>query len=66
MIDIFFIEFYIQRKYSKKLEEYFNVNKSVASNWRKNSFPDRRLKEFLYREGTLDTNILINRIYIGE
>ena len=48
MIDIFFIEFYIQRKYSKKLEEYFNVNKSVASNWRKNSFPDRRLKEFLY------------------
>jgi len=66
MIDIFFIEFYIQRKYSKKLEEYFNVNKSVASNWRKNSFPDRRLKEFLYREGTLDTNILIKRIYIGE
>jgi len=66
MIDIFFIEFYIQRKYFKKLEEYFNVNKSVASNWRKNSFPDRRLKEFLYREGTLDINILINKIYIGE
>ncbi len=63
MIDIYFIEFYIKKKYSKKLEEYFEVNKSIASNWRKNSFPDRRLKEFLYREGTLDINILINRIY---
>ena len=46
MIDIYFIEFYIQRKYSQRLEEYFEVNKSVASNWRKNSFPERRLKEF--------------------
>ena len=48
MIDIFFIEFYIQRKYSKKLEEYFEVNKSVSSKWRNDKFPDRRLKEFKY------------------
>lgn len=66
MIDIDFIEFYIKKMYSKKLEEYFEVNKSVASNWRNNSFPDRRLKEFLYREGSLDINILIERIYIGS
>ena len=45
MIDIYFIEFYIQRKYSKKLEEYFEVNKSVSSKWRNESFPDRRLHE---------------------
>jgi hypothetical protein len=63
MIDIYFIEFYIQRKYSQRLEEYFEVNKSVASNWRKNSFPGRRLKEFSYREGTLDTKELFSRIY---
>jgi hypothetical protein len=64
MIDIDFIEFYIKKMHLKKLEDYFEVNKSVASNWRKNSFPERRLKEFLYREGTLDINTLIKRIYI--
>lgn len=63
MIDIYFIEFYIQRKYSKKLEEYFEVNKSVSSKWRNESFPDRRLHEFMYREGTLDIKDLISRIY---
>jgi len=63
MTDIDFIEFYIKKKYSLKLEEYFEVNKSVASNWRKNSFPERRLKEFSYREGTLDTKELFSRIY---
>lgn len=47
----------------QRLEEYFEVNKSVASNWRKKSFPERRLKEFSYREGTLDTEELFSRIY---
>ena len=63
MIDIYFIEFYIQRKYSQKLEEYFDVNKAVSSKWRNVSFPDRRLKEFLYREGTLDLKELFGKIY---
>ncbi len=63
MTDIHFIEFYIQKKYSKKLEDYFEVTKSVSSKWRNSSFPERRLKEFLYREGTLDTHELFNRIY---
>jgi hypothetical protein len=63
MIDIDFIEFYIKKKYSQRLEEYFEVNKSVASNWRKKSFPDRRMKEFSYREGTLDLNTLFSKIY---
>jgi hypothetical protein len=31
MIDITFIEFYIKKKYSQKLEEYFDVTKSIAS-----------------------------------
>jgi len=63
MIDVYFIEFYISRRYNKRLEEYYEVNKSIASGWRNNKFPDRRLKEFLYREGTLDIDILIKRIY---
>jgi len=63
MIDVYFIEFYISRRYNKRIEEYYEVNKSIASGWRNNKFPDRRLKEFLYREGTLDIDILIKRIY---
>jgi hypothetical protein len=63
MIDIYFIEFYIFKKNGEKLEDYFEVTKAVASKWRKHSFPERRLKEFLYREGTLDVKELINRIY---
>lgn len=63
MIDILFIEFYIKKKYSQKLEEYFDVTKSIASIWRKSSFPDRRLKEFQYREGTLNIKELIDKIY---
>lgn len=63
MIDITFIEFYIKKKYSQKLEEYFDVTKSISSIWRKSSFPDRRLKEFQYREGTLNIKELIDKIY---
>lgn len=63
MIDIFFIEFYIFKKFNQKLEEYYGVTKAVSSKWRRHSFPERRLNEFLYREGTLDIIELINRIY---
>ena len=63
MINIHFIEFYIKIKYDQRLEVYFDVNKSVASNWRTINFPDRRMKEFSYREGTLDTMELFQRIY---
>ena len=63
MIDIYFIEFYVFKKTGQKLEDYFEVTKAVASKWRKHSFPERRLKEFLYREGTLDVKELISRIY---
>jgi len=51
------------KKYSMKLEDFFEVNKSVASFWRNSKFPERRLKEFFYREGTLDVKELISRIY---
>lgn len=62
-IDIYFIEFYIFKKYNLKLEEYFDVNKSISSKWRNYKFPDRRLKEFEWRENTIDITELIKRIY---
>lgn len=63
IIDVHFIEFYIFKKYNQKIEEYFDVNKSVASKWRNTSFPDKRLHEFVYREGTQDLIELLKRIY---
>jgi len=63
IIDVDFIEFYIKKKYSQKLEEYFNVNKSISSRWRNISFPKRRMDEFFYREGSLDIEVLIKKIY---
>lgn len=62
-IDIDFIEFYIKKKYKQKLEEYFDVTKSVSSAWRNTNFPEKRLHEFVYREGTSDLMELIRKIY---
>lgn len=62
-IDVDFIEFYIRKKYNQKLEEYFDVNKSVSSKWRNSSFPERRFNEFVWREGTSDILELFKRIY---
>ena len=62
-IDVDFIEFYIKKKYKQKLEEYFGVTKSVSSAWRNTSFPEKRLHEFVYREGTSDLLELFNKIY---
>lgn len=63
MIDIDFIEFYIKKKYSQKLEDYFNVTKSISSKWRNKNFPVGRLHEFMYREGTINIEQLIFKIY---
>lgn len=62
-IDIYFIEFYIFKKYNQKIYEYFGVNKSAITKWKNVSFPERRLHEFVYREGTSDMIELIKRVY---
>ena len=66
MMDIYFIEFYISRKYNQKLEDYFKVVKSVASGWRHGKFPNTRLHEFCFREGTNDIFKLFESIYNRE
>lgn len=62
-IDVDFIEFYVRKKYNQKLEDYYGVNKSISSRWRTTSFPEKRLHEFVYREGTQDLIELLKRIY---
>ncbi len=62
-IDLKFIEFYIDKMYNLKLEEYFKVTKQIASNWRNKKFPERRKDEFFYREGSKNVSELIEKIY---
>jgi hypothetical protein len=62
-VDVYFIEFYIFKKYNQKLEDYFGVNKSVSSRWRTDHLPEKRLHEFVYREETSDMIELLKRIY---
>ncbi len=62
-IDLKFIEFYVNKMYNLKLEEYFKVTKQIASNWRNKKFPERRKDEFFYREGSKNVSDLIKKIY---
>ena len=36
-----FINFFIRTKYDLSLEEYYNVQKSTVSNWRKRKIPQK-------------------------
>lgn len=62
-IDVNFIEFYVYKKYNQKIYQYFGVNKSVVTKWKNVSFPEKRLHEFAFREGTSDIIELIKKIY---
>jgi len=64
--DIDFIEFYIKKKYNKRLHDYFGVSKPVASGWRNSKFPDGRFMEFFRREGSMDILQLFNKLYLKE
>jgi hypothetical protein len=63
MIDVYFVEFYIGRKYNQGLEEYFKVSPQVTTAWRRKKFPEARIHEFCYREGSTDIYELFRRIY---
>lgn len=65
-MDINFIEFYIKKKHSQKIEDYFGVVKSVASGWRHGKFPETRLHEFCYREKSNNIFELFEKIYKRE
>lgn len=63
-MDFLFLEFYIQKKYKKKVEEYFNINKVSVSYWRSsNIIPEKRLLQFQVKEGSIDPKELFLKIY---
>lgn len=63
-MDFLFMSFYIKKKYTQSVGEYFNVNKTSISHWRSsNSIPELRLLQFKDREGTLDIKELFSKIY---
>ena len=51
MIDLKFIQFFISVKYNKTIEEYFIVQSSTVSNWRKRGIPKKYISIFIDREG---------------
>ena len=64
-IDVHFIELYIKKMYGEDLSRYYLVTPGVTSRWRNNrgAFPESRLHEFTYREGSSDSVELLKRIY---
>jgi len=62
-LDVDFINFYIKKKYKQDLSDYYRVTPGVASRWKNSYFPDQRLHEFAYKEGTTNVVELIKRIY---
>jgi len=62
-MDFKFIEFFINKKYNQKVEDYFSISKSVASSWRNKNFPEKRLHEFCYREKSSNILELFKKLY---
>jgi hypothetical protein len=63
-MDFLFLEFYIQKKYNQKVEEYFNTTRQSVSLWRSsNIIPEKRIHEFVYKEGSSDIMELFKVIY---
>ena len=50
MIDINFIKFFIRTKYDLSVEEYYNVQKSTVSGWKKRNIPKKYIDNFIHRE----------------
>ena len=63
-MDFLFLEFYIQKKYNQKVEEYFNINKVSVSHWRQsNTIPEKRLLQFQLKEGSITPKELLEKLY---
>ena len=63
-MDFLFLEFYIQKKYNQKVEEYFNVGRQSVSDWRiSNTIPEKRVLQFQVKEGSIDPKELFRQFY---
>jgi hypothetical protein len=63
MIDLKFIQFYVESLHNKSVEQYFHVERSTVSNWRKRGMPKRYLSTFVDIEKSDDIFELFSRIY---
>lgn len=62
LLDLDFMNFYVEKKYKKSLSIYFGVSSSVVSKW-KYGLPEQRLHEFVFREGSKCPIQLVKNIY---
>jgi hypothetical protein len=63
-MDFKFLEFYIDKKYNQKVEEYFKTTRQSVSLWRiSNIIPEKRLLQFYYKEESIDPKELFLKIY---
>lgn len=62
-IDIKFIKFYIISIYNKSIDQYFCVQKSTISNWRKRGMPSKYVSIFINNEKSNDIYVLFKKIY---
>jgi transposase-like protein len=63
MIDLKFIQFYVESLYEKSIEEYFHVERSTVSNWRKRGTPKRYILTFIDKEKSDNVFELFEKIY---
>ncbi len=63
MIDLKFIQFFISVKYNKTIDEYFIVQSSTVSNWRKRGIPKKYISIFIDREGNKNIYELFKILY---
>lgn len=63
MIDLKFMQFYVESLYNKSIEDYFHVERSTVSNWRKRGMPKRYLLAFIDMEKSDNIYKLFERIY---
>lgn len=67
-LDVHFIIFYINKKYmddyyKRELSGYYGVTPGAASKWKNDYFPEQRIHEFVFREGSSDVIELLKKIY---
>ena len=62
-LDVHFINFYVKKKHRQDLCDYYRVTPGVASRWKNSYFPEQRIHEFTFKEGSKDVFELIERIY---
>jgi len=63
MIDLKFIQFFISVKYGKTIEDYYVVQSSTVSNWRKRGIPSKYISIFIDREKSDSVYDLFKIIY---